>query len=58
MKDLIKSVLMHGNFGGMQSQVLLLFSILMAFVTAWVLMPGSKEYYERVSKLNDEGEEP
>lgn len=58
MKELIKSVLMHGNFGGMQSQVLLLFSILMAFVTVWVLMPGSKEYYERISKVSDEGDEP
>lgn len=49
MSALIKEVLASGDFGGLQTFALLLFVALMVIVSVWILLPGSKAYYERIA---------
>ena len=50
MKDVIKSVLLNGDFGLLQATALVLFSSTMIGAILWVYRPGSKKYYKHVSE--------
>ncbi len=50
MKDVIKSVLLNGDFGLLQATALVLFSSTMIGAIIWVYRPGSKKYYKHVSE--------
>lgn len=56
MSALIKDVLVHGNFGAMQTFALLLFVALMGSVSIWIFLPGSKEYYARIARDVSKGD--
>lgn len=56
MKDLIKITLFEGGFGMWGTVALVLFFAVMMGVIVWILRPGSKQYYQYVSKQALEGE--
>lgn len=49
MSWLIKEVLAQGDFGWMQTLVLILFVGLMTSISIWILLPGAKDYYDRIA---------
>ncbi len=55
MKDLIKEVLAQGNFGHYQTSALVLFVLLMLAVVVWIMIPGSKDYYNAIAQDIIEG---
>jgi hypothetical protein len=49
MNAMIKDVLATGDFGGLQTFALVIFVALMSLVCLWIILPGSKSYYERIA---------
>ena len=49
MKQVLKQTLIEGDFSLWPTIALIMFSLVMAGVILWVLRPGSKEYYEKIS---------
>ena len=56
MKDLIKTTLLNGDFGSLQATALVLFFSVMIGVVLWIHRPGSKSYYQEISKDALKGE--
>ena len=50
MKDLIKGVLLNGDFGLLQATALVIFSSVMISAIFWVYRPGSRKYYKHISE--------